>query len=69
MKKKICLKNISILFICIFCFGCSKNSTEPEHIEDKYFGQTVPGNTPILFAPEIITDSFYPHSKMIISPA
>ena len=68
MKKKICLKNIFILLICIFYLECSKNTTEPEHTEDTYYGQTVPGNTPIRFAPEVITNNFYPHSKMIFSP-
>jgi len=63
--KKIILTSVILLlfFICNYeSLNCSQPAT------DSFLGQTPPGGTPIRFAAEIITDNFYPHSKMIISP-
>ncbi|MFC2132209.1 DPP IV N-terminal domain-containing protein [Bacteroidota bacterium] len=32
-----------------------------------YFGQTIPGSIPVRFAPDIIDNHFYPHSRLIFS--
>jgi hypothetical protein len=64
------LKNIIlpiVIIISIFACNCkSPNNSQP--IPDSFLGQTPPGETPIRFASEIITDNFYPHSILIISP-
>jgi hypothetical protein len=66
MFKNIISIQVIILFILIIC-GCEHpNNSQP--VIDSFFGQTPPGETPIRFATEIITDDFYPHSILIISP-
>ncbi len=55
-----------ILFIHII-WGCViLNSTQL--VKESFLGQATPGMKPIRFAQEIITDNFFPHSKMILSP-
>ena len=65
MLGKIKLKLIALFLIILY--GCeSPNKSQQE--SEFFLGQPVPGDTPIRFAENIITDNFYPHSKMIISP-
>ncbi|MCD4731958.1 MAG: hypothetical protein K8R74_15235 [Bacteroidales bacterium] len=65
MLKTIIFKQL-ILFT-IFIYSCeSPNKSQP--LTESFLGQAVPGLIPIRFAGDIITDSFYPHSKMIMSP-
>jgi hypothetical protein len=65
MFGKIVITHILMLFI-INC--SSKSPNNPPPVTDNFFGQIPPGETTIRFAKEIITDNFYPHSKLIISP-
>jgi len=66
MLKNIILTHVIILFLFIIS-GCeTPNNSQP--VTDTFLGQTAPGATPIRFATEIITDDFYPHSILIISP-
>lgn len=64
------VKNILFTFLLLMVLhilGCDdSNNIQP--IPYTFFGQLPPGTTPIRFAPEIITDDFYPHSKLIVSP-
>ncbi len=56
-----------LLLIVLYIQGCDdSNNIQP--IPETFFGQLPPGAAPIRFAPEIITDDFYPHSKLIVSP-
>ena len=66
MLKNIVIKKTIVLFIFII-FGCD-SPNNPQPVTESFLGQTSPGATPIRFAPEIITNNFYPHSKLIISP-
>jgi len=65
MLKNIALTIVIITFI-IICNCDSPNNPKPEI--SSFFGQSPPGVTPIRFASDIITDNFYPHSRVIISP-
>jgi hypothetical protein len=65
MLRNIIFTYIIILFI-IICSCKSPNNSPPA--TDSFLGQIPPGETPVRFAREIITDNFYPHSKLIISP-
>jgi hypothetical protein len=64
------LRNIiSTQVIVLFTFICScKSPNNSQPIPDSFLGQTPPGETPARFARDIITDDFYPHSILIISP-
>jgi len=64
------LRNIILTHaIILFIFICScKSPNKPQPVTDSFLGQIPPRETPIRFTREIITDNFYPHSKMIISP-
>ena len=65
MSRNIIVVYLTILFIALF--SCkSPNNSQP--IPGSFLGQTAPGVTPIRFASDIITDNFYPHSRLIISP-
>jgi hypothetical protein len=65
MRKEVTI--IFMMFILYGLVGCDdSNNVIPA--QETFFGQIPPGSTPIRFADEIITDDFYPHSKLIISP-
>ena len=63
-------KNIIFIYVILFLvfIGNCDNPKKPQPITASFLGQTAPGVIPIRFASEIITDNFYPHSRMIISP-
>ena len=73
-NKTIKMKNVMFkyqLLVMIFIFfSCEKTEKpeKPDIISDYFMGQSAPGITPIRFASDIITDNFYPHSRLIISP-
>jgi len=66
MKKKIYYKHGFLLVFALLYFCLIPNNLHPD--TEIFLGQISPGMKPIRFAKEIITDNFYPHSKMIISP-
>ena len=56
-----------VIALILTVIGCEKeNSLHPSN--DTFLGQIAPGTTAIRFADHIITDHFYPHSKLILSP-
>lgn len=55
-----------ILFVFVI-YGCVVPS-RTKIARDSFLGQNPPGIKSIRFASEIITDDFFPHSKMTISP-
>jgi hypothetical protein len=65
MLRIIILTHIVVLFI-VTCSCKSPNNSQP--VTDSFLGQSPPGQTPIRFARDIITDNFYPYSPLIISP-
>ena len=65
MLRNIIFSHVIIVFI-ITCSCKSPNNSPP--VTDSFLGQIPPGETPFRFARDIITDNFYPHSKLIISP-
>jgi hypothetical protein len=44
----------SLLFFAAVCASYSQTITKPDPIKGTYFGENLPGETPILFAPEIL---------------
>jgi hypothetical protein len=64
MAKKLIVIHIFFLISIVACDD--SNNVRP--VAETFLGQTPPGAIPTRFAPGIITDDFYPHSKLIISP-
>lgn len=65
-SRSVCLS--AVIILAAYLCGCDdKSNTQPA--ADSFLGETPPGVTPVRFAEDIITDSFYPHSRMIISPS
>lgn len=65
-SRSVCL--LAVIILVAYLCGCDdKGNTQP--VADSFLGETPPGVTPVRFAEDIITDSFYPHSRMIISPS
>jgi len=65
------MKNIMftyVIMLFVFIFYSCESINNPQPVTESFLGQTPPGDTPIRFAKKIITDNFYPHSKLIISP-
>lgn len=60
--------SLPLLLTVAIVWGCG-DSDSPMPTADSFLGQTLPGETPVRFAEGIITDGFYPHSRMIISPS
>jgi hypothetical protein len=60
---------IKIFLLFIFIILACHSPSNPQPVTESFLGQTAPGATPIRFAPQIISNNFYPHSKLIISPA
>ncbi|OGU61392.1 MAG: hypothetical protein A2V66_16080 [Ignavibacteria bacterium RBG_13_36_8] len=60
------IKIASMCFLILVVFFYTQNTFA--QMEDPYLGQVPPGIIPSRFAPEIITNNFYPHTKIIISP-
>lgn len=59
-------ENLLIIMVFVFVIiSCKSNVSGPEDGTD-YFGQTPPGDTPVVFAPGIITG--FVHSPIAISP-
>ena len=56
-----------IVFILILVTGCAKKDDLPV-LKGPYLGQTLPGMTPELFAPGIITTQFHEHCSPAFSP-
>ncbi|MCD4664820.1 MAG: hypothetical protein K8R68_06065 [Bacteroidales bacterium] len=69
MKNANILLNTALIILFAFLIFCSKPSDNPQPVTGLYLGQVPPGVSPSRFAGEIIDDHFYPHSKLIISPA
>jgi hypothetical protein len=59
------LKLLLILFV-ILCHG--ENTIYSQSESYSFLGQKPPGLKPIRFSKKIITNDFFPHSRMIISP-
>jgi hypothetical protein len=60
--------SLYVMLFAAFIPGC-EDSDNCRPITESFLGQPLPGESPTRFAEEIITDGFYPHSRMIISPA
>jgi hypothetical protein len=58
---------IWVILFFIIIYGCVIPSNTQQRAKS-LFGQIPPGIKSIRFAQEIITDNFFPHSKMIFSP-
>lgn len=64
------MKRIVLLFLLgIICASCSESGKNIFGTKDAYLGQTPPGETPLIFAPGIIsTDSTIEHGYPTFSP-
>jgi hypothetical protein len=56
-----------MILVFIIIYGCVI-PIDAQQVTESFLGQIPPGIKPIRFAPEIITDNFFPHSKMIFFP-
>lgn len=64
-SRSVCL--LQVVILAAYLCGCDGQGNK-QPVANSFLGQTPPGITPVRFAEDIITDSFYPHSRMIISP-
>jgi len=53
--RSVCLTYFLVLNVCIF--SCDKGKTDLSISKGPYLGQTLPGRTPAIFAPEIVSTS------------
>lgn len=60
--------HIGLLLSIVFVLNISSQQNDSLALKGTYLGQKPPGNKPERFAKDIITDRFYPHTKIIISP-
>ncbi len=59
--------SVTVLFTAILFFvSCSSNENEGIEFTGEYIEPTLPGNSPVMFLPEIITEEI--HSPVIFSP-
>jgi len=60
-----------VLLICVLlvvAMALNAQQTDFPKLTGPYLGQKPPGMVPERFAESVITDDFYPHSKLMISP-
>lgn len=64
------MKNILLLIsMTLICASCSQSEQNFLETDDAYFGLTPPGLTPIVFAPNIVSDSTWAeHCQLTVSP-
>jgi hypothetical protein len=69
-KEEIEIKKPSYFSYLLLLIVMTINAQEKDlpKLAGPYLGQKPPGTTPERFAPEIIPDHFFPHSRLIISP-
>lgn len=67
------MPNFAAVFLVVICIfiGCKENPVESTpngtELEGDYLGQTPPGNTPLIFAPDIISTGAHEHSSPTFS--
>lgn len=61
-------KNIFLLVFVLNSFSFAQNPKEFTDLKGDYLGQTPPDDTPVVFAPGIVSTDDLEHSPAIFSP-